>query len=181
MALLGVCLVAASVAGCSHVGASSLNTGTVPPTVLTSLAPTAPPTTAQSTDLTVAGYSPGVNQPPFYPNTTISSVSCGSGPGGGFVLVNLPAGPSGTPAGSALAEPTVIIIVPGKAELKDHTGKVLYNEVPGQVSTGRQGTLVLSMVSTTYIGGDGRTVEQGAVDVSGNFACPATSVPFPGF
>jgi hypothetical protein len=110
----------------------------------------------------------------------VGSVSCGTAPQGRFVEVPIPAGQPGTPPRSALAEPTVVVVIPGRGVLKDRTGKILYDEDMSSITTGHQGGLVLSMTNTTSISGDGRPVETGAVNVEGDFACPAKDVPFPG-
>jgi len=139
-------------------------------------APTAPTTTAAPSALTIIGVGPGVNQDPFYPAAAVSQVSCGTAPAGRFVRLEVPAG--GTSSRSALAATTTMTVVPGKAVLRDHTGKVLYEEHLASIATGRAGALVLSLVSTTFVGGDGRAVSQGAVNVSGDYTCPDTDVAF---
>lgn len=160
------------------VGCSSGSSGK-PPTVVTTIVTRTTPAPAP-TSLMVDGVGPGVNETFFYPTTTVTAVACGAAPGGTFVEVAVPAGGPPTPASSALAEPTTAIVVPGRAVLKDHTGKILYEQDLGSIATSSAGGFVLSMTNVTYIGGDRRTVEAGAVDIAGNFACPAARTPFPG-
>jgi len=96
------------------------------------------------------------------------------------VEVQLPAGGAGTTPGSALTEATTTVVVAGRAEVKDHTGKVLYADAEPTIVVAPQGVLALSMPNVTEVGGDQRPVEIGAVNLSGNYTCPALSVLFPG-
>jgi len=178
----GIGLGAALVASAALVGCSSGSGPASQAAPTTVLVPTtaAPTTAAPTTDLTVAGVGPGVMETPFYPTTTITSVTCGVAPGGMFVEVTIPGGAPPTPSRSALAESTTVVVVNNQAVLKDHTGKVLYRQSGTGDLAGRQGDFVLSMPSDTYIGGDDREVIVGAVNVEGNYVCPATNVPFPG-
>jgi hypothetical protein len=173
--LLGPRLVAMVVAGCGG-GAKSASTATLPPTTV--LPTTAPPAT---TALQVSGVGPIPLQPPFYPQVTVTAVSCGDAPGGGrFVRIDLPAGQPGTPAGSVLVDQSSVMVVPGKAVLLDHTGKVVYEEDRASIATARQGAMIVSLTNVTGRGGDGRTVESGAIDISGDYGCPAADQIFPG-
>ena len=169
------CLLVAS--GCSQSSSPTISStaSTLPTT--TEAPTTAPP---PGTTLSVSGTGPIPQEPPFYPQITVTSVSCGTGLNGRFIRVDLPAGGSGTPSRSALAQPTALIIVPGKATLLDHTNKILYEQDDPSIAPSHQGALVLSLTNTTTTGGDGRIAETGAIDVSGDYACPAKDVPFPG-
>jgi hypothetical protein len=175
--LVGVAVAALIPAGCST-SSKSTNTTTIAPS--TTAAPTTAP--APTTSLTVSGTGPIPQEPPFYPQITVSSVSCGQGPNGNgrFVRVDLPAGAAPTPARSAMAQPTAVLIVPGKATLIDHTNKTLYEQDDASIAPDHQGALVLSLTNTTSTGGDGRVVETGAVDVSGDYGCPAKDIAYPG-
>lgn len=141
----------------------------------TTLAPT---TTARAvSSLTVSGVSPGVEQAPFYPQVTVTSVVCGpSGPSGSgrYVAVGVPPGGPGTQAGSALTELTVAFVMDGKAVIKDLSGRVLYEEDMPTISVSRHGSLVLSLTNVAGQSGDGRSVPVGAVDISGDYTCPAS-------
>ena len=170
MSLLA-CLV--TVVACGNASKTPTTTVTLPP-------PTVPTTLAPVSALTISGVGPGVNQTPFYPTTTVTKITCGPVPGGVFVAIGVPPGGAPTPTGSALAAATRIVVVPGHAVLKDNTGKVLYDMKMPSIQTSRQGAFVLSLESVTYIGGDRRSVAQGAVNVSGDYACPATDSPYPG-
>ena len=171
-ALAGVALLA----GCSRTASPSRAAAAT--TLPSTTAPTAPPTTAAASDLSAIGVSGGVNQPPFYPSATVTAVVCGASPTGRFVRFDLPAGGPGTPARSALGAVTTVTVVPGKAVLRDRAGKVLYEEDLASITTGSRGAFVLSLVSTTFVGGDGKVVSQGAVNVNGDYTCPPADVPF---
>jgi hypothetical protein len=128
------------------------------------------------------GVRPAVSQPPFYPPITITSVSCGVFPKGGrFVRVDLPASPA-SPAKTVLTKPTAVIVAPGGAILVDprYTTRVLYSESMPSITTAKQGAFVLTMHNTARTGGDGLSVVTGAVQVNGNYACPAVDVTYPG-
>ncbi|HWW54579.1 MAG TPA: hypothetical protein VNY84_12460, partial [Acidimicrobiales bacterium] len=144
------------------------------PTTSTTKAP------GPTSDLSAAGFGPGVEEAPFYPDVSIGSVSCGPSPTGGFVEIQLPPGGAGTTAGSALTEATTVVVVAGRAEVKDHTGKVLYADAEPTITVARHGDLALSMPNATDIGGDQRPVDAGAINVSGSYNCPDLSVAFPG-
>jgi hypothetical protein len=164
-------------AGCGQSSTSAHTT--TPPAAHATTAPTT--TAAPTSSLSASGFGPGVEEAPFYPTETISSVLCGTKPGGGvFVEMTLPAGGPGTTAGSALTEATTIVVVTGHAEVKDHTGKVIYSDSESTITVASQGALALSMPNVTYIGGDQKPVEAGAVNVSGSYTCPAASTSFPG-
>jgi hypothetical protein len=163
-------------AGCGKSSSSNTAASTLP---TTTEAPTAT-AAAPATSLSVSGTGPIPQEPPFYPQVTVTSVSCGTGLNGRFVRVDLPAGGPGTPPRSAMAQPTAVLIVPGKATLVDHTNKTLYEQDDPSIAPARQGALVLSLTNTTSTGGDGRIAETGAVDVSGDYACPAKDVAYPG-
>src|SRR5437660_528147 len=124
---------------------------------------TAPSTTiAATTSLSVSGTSPIPLQPPFYPQVTVTSVTCGPVQDGRFIRIDLPAGQSGTPSRSVMAQPTVVLVVAGKAQLLDHTGRVVYEQDGPSITTARQGALVLSLTNPASSGGDGRSGENGA-------------------
>ena len=175
-ALWGLAAVLLIGAGCGKSSKSS--TATTLPASTTEAPTTAP--APPPTSLSVSGTGPIPQEPPFYPQLTVTSVSCGSAPNGRFVRVDLPAGAAGTPSRSAMAQPTAVLIVSGKATLIDHTNKTLYEQDDASIAPARQGALVLSLTQTTSSSGDGRIVETGSVDLSGDYACPATDVPYPG-
>ena len=127
----------------------------------------------------VSGVSPGVEQAPFYPTTTVTSVVCGPIGSGRYVAVAVPAGGPGTQAGSVLTEPTIAFVVTNQAVVKDLTGKVLYEEDMPTITVGRQGSLVLSLTNVASQSGDGRAVPQGALNISGDYACPAADTILP--
>jgi hypothetical protein len=161
-------------------GNSSKNpsaTTTLPSTQAPATSTTAAPTLSA---LSLAGVGPGVMETPFYPTTGVTTVTCGVAPGGGvFIAFIVPAGGPPTPTNSAMAQKTIVIIVPGNAVLKDRTGKVLYQLAMASITTARSGSLVLSLNSVTYIGGDRRSVVQGAVNITGDYTCPPWNAPFP--
>jgi hypothetical protein len=164
-------------AGCGK-SSSSTSSSTAPTHPTTTEAPTtAPP---PGTSLSVSGTGPIPQEPPFYPQITVTFASCGTGLNGRFIRVDLPAGGPGTPSRSALAQPTAVLIVSGKATLIDHTNKILYEQDDPSIAPSHRGALVLSLTNTTSTGGDGRIAETGAIDVSGDYACPAKDAPFPG-
>ena len=108
-------------------------------------------------------------------------MSCGNVPGDGlFVEMTLPPGGPGTTAGSELTEATTVLVVNGHAEVKDHTGKVIYSDAESTITATPQGAFALSMPNVTYIGGDQKPVEAGAVNISGNYTCPTAFVQYPG-
>lgn len=162
-------LVAASCGSSGH----SATRATLP-TVTTSTEPPTTTTTAVSA-LTVIGVSPGVNQDPFYPSATVSSVTCGNAPSGRFVRFAVPGGGSDR---QALAATTTVTVTTGKAVLTDHTGKILYEEDRPSITVAARGAFVLSLVSSTFVGGDGKSVNQGAMNISGNYACPPAESSF---
>ena len=168
-------LTATLLAGACSSAPRSAATTTTPRPGAATLAPT---TTARAVSrLTVSGVSPGVEQAPFYPQVTVTSVVCGpSGPSGTgrYVAVGVPAGGPGTQAGSALTELTVALVTNGKAVIKDLSGKVLYEEDMPTISVSRRGTLVLSLTNVAAQSGDGRSVPDGAVNISGDYTCPAS-------
>lgn len=176
-ALVGLAVAAMITAGCSKSSKSTSTTTAAPPT--TEAATTVP---AAATSLNVSGTGPIPQQPPFYPQITVTSVTCGPGPNGNgrYVRVDLPAGAAGTPPRSAMAQPTAVLIVTAKATLIDHTNKTLYEQDDASITPDHQGSLVLSLTNTTSTGGDGRVVETGAVDVSGDYGCPAKDLAYPG-
>jgi hypothetical protein len=122
----------------------------------------------------VSGVSPGVEQAPFYPQVTVTSVVCGPSGTGRYVAVGVPAGGPGTQAGSALTELTVALVTNGKAVIKDLSGRVLYEEDMPTISVSRHGSLVLSLTNVAAQSGDGRSVPDGAVNISGDYTCPAS-------
>lgn len=85
-------------------------------------------------------------------------------------------------ARSVLTEPTAVIVANGGAVLVNphYLDDVLYDEVMSSVSTAEQGVLVLALTNDLARGGDGLSVEVGAVQINGNYQCPATAVPYPG-
>lgn len=146
-----------------------------------------PPSTAATTTTTLAvshlevvGVRPGVNQAPFYPMATVTSVTCGTGPKGRFVRIDVPAGLAGTTARSAMTELTAVIVVPRGAVLVDQTAKVLYSEVSSSIKPSTGGPLVLALQSITSRGGHGLVVQSGVVQVNGDYACPTADVAYPG-
>jgi len=170
-----IALVAALVACSSAHSSSSSAPATAAPTTLPSTTTTAPPS-----NLTVIGVSPGVEQANFYPSATVTAVRCGTSPQGPFVAFLIPPGGAGTPPGSAMTLTTAVVVVDSKAEVKDHTGKVLYEQDLQGVTLGTTGNLVLSLNSVTYIGGDRRSVAQGAINITGSYACTGPPLAFPG-
>lgn len=175
--LLVAVVCALAVAGCGHAALTS------PPTPTTTLAPTTTSTTVADSNLTVVGVRPGVLQAPFYPQTTVTRVSCGVAPmGGRFVRLDLAPGAAGTPAGSVLTVPTAVIVVPGGAVLLDprFLSKVLYAESMKSITTATQGAFVLTLQNAAGGGGDGLTVVAGNVQVYGDYVCPDTDVAYPG-
>jgi hypothetical protein len=98
------------------------------------------------------------------------------------VRIDLPAGAAGTPAGSVLTKKTAVIVVPGAAVLIDprYLHHVLYVEAMKSIVTATQGAFVLSMTNFEHTGGDGSTVQVGAVQLNGNYQCPGVDVGYPG-
>ncbi|MGH9125187.1 MAG: hypothetical protein ACRDZ8_10745 [Acidimicrobiales bacterium] len=171
--LAALCLAAACLAGCSK---SSVGQTT------TTVAATTTSTTPSATSLTIDGVTPGVLQAPFYPQVTVTKVTCGAAPKGGmFVRIDLPAGGPGTPAHSVLAAPTAVIVVPGAAILinPQYPNRVLYEEAMQSIATGA-GDFVLTLANFVGTGADGATVEVGNVQISGGFQCPSAQIPYPG-
>ena len=150
---------------------------------------TLPAATTTSTTLplvskiTAVGVRSGVSQPPFYPQVMVTAVSCGAFPKGGrFVRISLPAGGAGTPIKTVMTKPTAVIVAPGGAILIDprYATRALYAESMPSITTAKQGAFVLTMQNSSKAGGDGLTVVAGAVQVNGDYACPAVDVAYPG-
>jgi hypothetical protein len=120
--------------------------------------------------LSIQGVKPAVLQAPFYPMVTVSTVSCGTGPAGRFVRLDLPPGPAGTPVQSGMTRPTYVIVLPGRAELRDATGRVLYRDPNRSIAPATHGSLVLALI------GSG----ENDVQVNGGYACPDADVAYPG-
>ena len=173
-AVVGAVVGPLALTGCGHgVAGTALPTTTVPPTTST----TAPVTSK----LEVTGVRPGVLQNPFYPMITVTSVTCGAAPAKGrFVRIVLPPGGPGTPARSALTEPTAVIVVPGEARLVDRTSKVLYDERMPSIVTAAQGAFVLTMENVAGTSGSGLSVQVGALQLNGDYTCPDADVAYPG-
>jgi len=176
LGLAALCLAASWLGGCSKAGVGQTTT--------TIAAVTTSTTAPSATSLTVDGVSPGVLQPPFYPQVTVTQVSCGAAPKGGvFVRIDLPAGGAGTPAHSVLAAPTAVIVVPGAAILINphYPNHVLYQEGMASITTGTGiEDIVLTLANFVGTGADGATVAVGNVQVNGSYQCPPTQVPYPG-
>ena len=131
-------------------------------------ATTSPPTIIYpATKLSIAGYSGGVNQAPFYPPVVVTAVTCPTAPTRS-VIATLPAGGSGT----ALSVPTTLVIEAGKAEVRDHAGRALYREAKPSLAPSDHGSLVLSMTAAASSDSDRRRVPYGALDISGPYLCP---------
>lgn len=165
----------AALAGCK--GGTAVTKVTVPSTSTTS---TTAPALSQ---LNVVGVRPGVLQAPFYPQITVTQVSCGVDPGRGrFVRIDLPAGGAGTPVHTVFTKPTAVIVVPGAAVVVDprYPHRVLYDEAMINITTGTQGVFVLSMSNFNATGSDGLTVAAGALQLNGDYQCPTTDVAYPG-
>jgi len=162
--------------GCGH------STAAVPPT--STIAPTTTSTTVPAVSkLTVVGVRPGVNQAPFYPQTTVVTVSCGAtSQGGRFVRIDLPAGAAGTPGRSVLTSVTAVFVAPGGAVLVDprYITRALYAEAMKSVTTAKEGAFVLTLHNVNATGGDKLSVVAGNVQVYGDYQCPGTDVAFPG-
>jgi hypothetical protein len=167
-----LCAVACLCAACGH----SSHPPASSPTTVANTPTTAPP----ASDLLVSGVSPGVEQAPFYPPTTVTYVACGPVPGGTFAEFIVPGGTTPAYTRSAMGSATAVIVVPGEAVLVDRTGKTLYQQNLAGITTGTQGALVLSMTNQTYTNGSGQPVEAGAVNVSGSYACAVTNAKYPG-
>jgi hypothetical protein len=168
------------VAAVALVACSSAKTATPATTIATTTTST---TVAALSSLTVVGVRPAVLQAPFYPQITVTQVSCGPSPKGGrFVRVDLPAGGPGTAAKSVLTHPTAVVVVPGAAVLVDprFLTKALYSETMKSITTSTQGAFVLTLGNLLRTGGDGLAVVTGNVQVNGDYECPATDVAFPG-
>lgn len=174
---LGAAAVVAAVtlAGCGGSKAAAPPTTTIPTTTTT----TAPPAVSK---LTIVGVRPGVNQAPFYPQITVTQVTCGASPQGGrFVRIDLPVGAAGTPARTALTNPTVVIVATGGAVLLDprYLTRVLYAESMKSVSTAKQGAFVLTLHNVASTTSDKLSVVTGNVQVYGDYECPAADVAYP--
>ncbi|HEX3541952.1 MAG TPA: hypothetical protein VHT75_16075 [Acidimicrobiales bacterium] len=171
----GVAMAGLLLVGCGG-GKAALATTTIATTTTSTTAPVV-------SNLTAVGVRPGVNQAPFYPQVMVTRVTCGPAPKGGrFVRVDLPAGPAGTPAKSALTHPTAVIVVPNAAILVDprFLSRVLYVEAMKSVTTATQGAFVLTLHNLVATGGDGLAVEAGNVQLIGDYQCPAADVAYPG-
>jgi len=171
--VVGLALVAVA---CSSTAKTKPPAATTAPTTKATTTTAAPAVSA----LTVQGVSPGVEQAPFYPQITVSSVTCGPTAGGRYVALTLPAGGPGAPAGSVMTEATVAFIVPGKAVVEDFARKVDYEQDSGNITTARRGTFVLSLTNVTFSSGDNKSVPVGAINIEGDYTCPATDVPLTG-
>jgi hypothetical protein len=130
----------------------------------------------------VDGVRPGVLQAPFYPQVTVTTVTCGVVNGKRFVRVDVPAGAPGTTVKSVLTMPTAVFIAPGAAVLVDprFLTRILYAENMKSVVVATQGSFVLTMQNVARTGGDGLSVQVGNVRVIGDYECPATDVAYPG-
>ncbi len=172
---VGVAVVLVAMAGCSHSVATSATT-TVAPTSTTST------TVAAVSSLMIDGVRPGVLQAPFYPLVTVDHVTCGTGPKGHFVRIDVPAGVAGTTAKSVMTVPTAVVVVAGAAILFDprYSTRALYAEAMKSIVVSTSGSFVLTMVSTARTGGDGLSVQTGNVRVIGDYQCPSTDVAYPG-
>jgi hypothetical protein len=176
VAALSALVPALVLAGCGGSKAAGPATTTIPATTTT----TAPPVVSK---LTVVGVRPGVNQPPFYPQITVTQVSCGVSPQGGrYVRVDLPVGGAGTPARTALTDPTAVIVATGGAVLLDpkYLTRVLYAESMKSVTTAKQGAFVLTLHNVTSTSGDKLSVVAGNVQVYGDYECPDADIAYPG-
>jgi hypothetical protein len=164
------------------VAACGTSKTTAPPTSTTT-AVTTTTTQPATSNLTVDGVRPGVLQAPFYPQITVTQVTCGAAPKGGrFIRINLPPGGAGTPARSVLTKATAVIIVPGAALLIDprYGTRTLYAEAMPSIATATSGGLVLTLANLVAAGGDGLAVEVGNVQINGDYQCPASDVSYPG-
>lgn len=183
----GAAILIVVLVGCSSGKKALVSTTTVATTTTTA---------AAVSQLTVDGQPPGscaegagstcVIRAPFYPQITVTQVSCGPAPKGGtFVRIDLPAGAAGTPARTVLSEPTAVIIVNGGAVLvnPNYIDDVLYDEAMTSITTTNSpggGVFVLALTNDASRGHDGLTVEDGAVQINGGYQCPATPVAYPG-
>jgi len=167
IAVAGACVLGA----CGKNGSKSVATTTVATAPTTTAAPTIvfPPTS-----LRVEGFSPGVNQAGFYPAATVNVVAC-AGPSGGPAAVSftIPPGGPGTPARTAMTVATTAVVTTGRAEVRDHAGRVLYAATDASLKPADHGSLVLSMTNVAGSDSDGRRVAAGAVNVSGDYLCPS--------
>jgi hypothetical protein len=162
LGVAGLLVVPLAVAACT----SSPKAAPVPSSTVALATTTLPPLS----NLSVQGVKPGVLQAPFYPMVTVSTVSCGTGPGGRFVRLDLPAGPAGTPAQTGLSQPTYVIVLPGKAELRDGASRVLYRDPNKGIAPATRGSLVLALIGAG----------ENDVQVNGGYTCPDTDVAYPG-
>ena len=153
-----------ALAACSNGSGKTSTTTTVagPPTSTTIQILHAP------TNLTVNGYSPGVNQAPFYATATVTKVTCPAG----SVTFTVPAGGPGTAPNTAMTVPTTVVVTKGKAELRDSNGKVLYSQSSASLGIAAHGSFVLSMVPVASTDSGGRRVAAGSVNVGGDYLCP---------
>lgn len=129
--------------------------------------------------LNVIGVGPGVNQPPFYPAATVSSVRCGPSPTGRFVAFDLPAGGVGTAPRSVFTAPTSVVVA-SRAVVKDSGGRVVYAQETVRLVPAARGVLVLSLENVAPADSAGRRVPVGVVNISGDYRCPPTDTAFPG-
>ncbi len=173
-ALLTVMVGPLGLAGCGHRATHTVLSTTTAAATTT----TAPPVLSK---LAVTGVRPGVLQDPFYPMVTVTSVRCGAAPAKGrFVRVDLPAGGSGTPAHSAMTEPTAVIVVPGESKVVDRANKVLYDEKMPSIITAPQGAFVLTMETVASTSSSGLSVQVGVLQLNGDYICPDADVAYPG-
>lgn len=154
-----------ALAGCSSgsdksSAASTTSTGPTTPTTIEILHP--------PTNLTVNGYSPGVNQAPFYATATVTKVTCPPG----SVTFTVPPGGAGSAPNTAMTVATTAVVTNGKAELRDSSGKVLYSETSKSLTIAGHGSFVLSMVPVASTDAGGRRVAAGSVNVGGDYLCP---------
>ena len=142
----------------------------------TSSVATTPPTTAgpqyPPTDLTINGFSPGVNQAPFYPQAKVTAVTCAVNGTAHSVTLTIPAGGPGTAAGSAMTAPTTVVVTLGKAEARDAAGRVLYREASNTLVPTDHGSIVLAMTNVAGSDTSGRRVAAGSLNVIGDYLCP---------
>ncbi|MDQ1443078.1 MAG: hypothetical protein QOG97_3306 [Acidimicrobiaceae bacterium] len=179
--LFGTVATLAGVVAIVALGACSNSKAAVATTTIATT--TTSTTLAAVSQLTVVGVRPAVLQAPFYPQLTVTQVSCGKAPQGGrFVRVDLPAGGAGTPAKSVLTQPTAVIVVSGGAVLVDprYITRVLYAESMKSITTATHGAFVLTLGNLAKTGGDGLSVVVGNVQVNGDYECPGADVAFPG-
>jgi hypothetical protein len=143
-------------------------------TTTTAAAPvtTLPPIVYPATNLTVNGFSPGVNQAPFYPAANVSAVTCPLSGTARTVTFTLPPGAAGTSPRTAMTTATTLVISPGKAELHDSSGRVLYRETSATLKPSDHGAVVLAMTNVASADSSGRRVAAGSLNISGDYLCP---------